>query len=212
MNGVSAINMAETLHPDIIIMDINIPLINGIQALKTIRENDTRVHFIVVTGYDDFQYCREALRVSTDDYILKPVDYENFGEVIQKTVYRIEKDADLSQSENNTSKDAGSMSEIMDWIMSHYAEDVSLQRIAELFNMNSSYISQMFKEKLGINYYAFLKQLRIEKANQLLHNTNLSVSQIAERVGYGDYRSFSRVYHEIMGHSPSDERSGNSID
>ena len=81
-DGVEALGVIDSLVPDIVIMDINIPIMNGLKVIQTSRLKYPDMAFIVVSGYDDFSYCREALRLQITDYILKPVDYEEFGNTI----------------------------------------------------------------------------------------------------------------------------------
>ena len=78
-DGMEALTVIEKLLPDIVIMDINIPIMNGLKVIQTCRLRYPDMAFIIVSGYDDFSYCREALRMQITDYILKPVNYEEFG-------------------------------------------------------------------------------------------------------------------------------------
>ena len=70
-DGVAAINIVDTLHPDIVIMDINMPLMNGLEVIQILKRKYPKTAFVIVSGYDDFEYCREALRLKIVDYILK---------------------------------------------------------------------------------------------------------------------------------------------
>ena len=74
-----ALTQIDTLEPDIVIMDINIPIMNGLKVIQLTRIKHPDIAFVIVSGYDDFSYCREALRLQITDYILKPVNYEEFG-------------------------------------------------------------------------------------------------------------------------------------
>ena len=83
-DGMEALAQIDHLQPDIVIMDINIPIINGLKVIQTSRIRYPDMAFIIVSGYDDFSYCREALRMRITDYILKPVNYEEFGSCIDR--------------------------------------------------------------------------------------------------------------------------------
>lgn len=77
--------------PDIIISDINMPRINGIEFGKTVRKKYLQVHFILLTGYDDFIYLQESVRMGATDYILKPINPEEIEAVagkLQKACYQ----------------------------------------------------------------------------------------------------------------------------
>ena len=81
-DGMEALGKIDALCPDIVIMDINIPILNGLKAIQLSRIKHPDTAFVIVSGYDDFSYCREALRLQITDYILKPVNYEEFGTCI----------------------------------------------------------------------------------------------------------------------------------
>lgn len=83
-DGMEAITKIDEEQPDIVIMDINIPIINGLKVIQLSRVKYPSMAFVIVSGYDDFSYCREALRLQITDYILKPVNYEEFGSCIDR--------------------------------------------------------------------------------------------------------------------------------
>ena len=78
-DGMEALAQIDSLHPDIVIMDINIPIMNGLKVIQLSRIKHPDIAFVIVSGYDDFSYCREDLRLQITDYILKPVNNEEFG-------------------------------------------------------------------------------------------------------------------------------------
>ena len=82
----------------------------------------------------------------------------------------------------------------------HLAEDLSLSVLAEQFHLNPQYISHLFKSEIGVNFLAYLTSIRMEKAKKLLLSTSLSVAEVAEQSGYGDYRVFTKVFKKIRGH------------
>lgn len=81
-DGMEALSKIDALCPDIVIMDINIPIMNGLKVIQLSRIKHPETAYVIVSGYDDFSYCREALRLQITDYILKPVNYDEFGSCI----------------------------------------------------------------------------------------------------------------------------------
>ncbi|CUO58586.1 Uncharacterized response regulatory protein SA0215 [[Eubacterium] contortum] len=92
------------------------------------------------------------------------------------------------------------------YIEEHYAENITLNRIAEEAHVNPVYLSTIFKESTGINYSAYLTSIRIEKAKELLKKLDLNISQIANQVGYASTRYFSRIFEQESGMKPSEYR------
>ena len=78
-DGMEALAQIDALKPDIVIMDINIPIMNGLKVIQVSRMKHPQIAYVIVSGYEDFSYCQQALRLQITDYILKPVDYEEFG-------------------------------------------------------------------------------------------------------------------------------------
>ena len=73
-DGMEALGQIDALLPDIVIMDINIPIMNGLKVIEVSRVKHPKIAYVIVSGYDDFAYCRQALRLQITDYILKPVN------------------------------------------------------------------------------------------------------------------------------------------
>ena len=202
-DGREALAKIDTLNPDIVIMDINIPIMNGLKVIKMSRIKHPDTAFIIVSGYDDFSYCREALRLKITDYILKPVNYEEFGTCIDNLK--------ISMYMENVSQEPEEQEErvingITRFMQEHLAEEISLSALSEEFHMNPQYISQLFKNEIGVGFLAYLTSIRMEKAKKLLLSTSLSIGEVAEQSGYGDYRVFTKVFKKSEGITPSQYR------
>lgn len=209
MDGAIALNMADALAPDLMIVDINIPIISGLEVVKILHEKYPEMQFIIVSGYDDFEYCREALRLKIVDYVLKPVDFSEFGRIINRStaeIYRHKTIETVESNEATATDDVAVTLRMIAFMKENLSETISLQSLSEEFHLNSSYISQMFKVKTGMNYYNYLEQLRMNKANQLLASTSKSITEIANCVGYQSYRVFTKVYKKNQGILPSQYR------
>lgn len=89
-NGQEAYEMWEKEAADIVITDLSMPVMDGFALLKKIREKDEQTRFIILTGYDEFEYAREAIRLEVDNYILKPIDEEELAAQLRETSARID--------------------------------------------------------------------------------------------------------------------------
>ena len=202
-DGMEALAKIDTLNPDIVIMDINIPIINGLKVIKMSRIKHPDTAFIIVSGYDDFSYCREALRLKITDYILKPANYEEFGTCIDNLKISMYQE---NVSQEPEEQDERIINSITRFMQEHLAEEMSLSVLAEEFHMNPQYISQLFKNEIGVGFLAYLTSIRMEKAKKLLLSTSLSIGEVAEQSGYGDYRVFTKVFKKSEGITPSQYR------
>lgn len=202
-DGMEAMNQIDTLQPDIVIMDINIPIMNGLKVIQCSRMKHPEIAFVIVSGYDDFSYCREALRLKITDYILKPVNYEEFGACIDNlkiALFRQQLPQEETQGEERP------IMAITRYLQEHLSEDISLSILAEEFHLSAQYISQMFKSEIGVNFLAYLTNIRMERAKKLLLSTALSIGEISEQLGFGDYRVFTKVFKKSEGVTPSQYR------
>ena len=202
-DGMEALAKIDSLNPDIVIMDINIPIMNGLKVIKMSRIKHPDTAFIIVSGYDDFSYCREALRLKITDYILKPVNYEEFGTCIDNLKISMYMENVSQEPEEQEERIINS---ITMFIQEHLAEEMSLSVLSEEFHMNPQYISQLFKNEIGVGFLAYLTSIRMEKAKKLLLSTSLSIGEVAEQSGYGDYRVFTKVFKKSEGITPSQYR------
>ncbi len=202
-DGLEALSKIDELKPDIVIMDINIPIMNGLKVIELSRIKHPDTAFVIVSGYDDFSYCRQALKLKITDYILKPVNYEEFGNCIDNLKISLFE----SKIENKDSQQKDRMIvSITKYLQNHLQEDVSLNVLAQEFHLNAQYISQLFKSEIGVGFLTYLTNIRIEHAKKLLLSTDDAISDISDQCGYNDYRVFTKVFKKKEGITPSQFR------
>ena len=202
-DGMEALAQIDHLQPDIVIMDINIPIINGLKVIQTSRMRYPDMAFIIVSGYDDFSYCREALRMRITDYILKPVNYEEFGSCIDHLKIALYENR---KTEEQDAQEERTITGIIRYMQEHLDKEISLNILADEFHLSSQYISQLFKSEIGVNFLAYLTSIRMERAKKLLLATSLSIGEISEKCGYADYRVFTKAFKKEEGSTPSQYR------
>lgn len=204
-DGMEALNQIDVLNPDIVIMDINIPIMNGLKVIKLSRMKHPEIAFVIVSRYDDFSYCREALRLQITDYILKPVNYDEFGKCIDNLKIslfqqRITEEKELKRQASRT------ILGITRYLQKNLSQEISLAILSEEFKLNPQYISQLFKSEIGVVFLTYLTNIRLENAKKLLVSTSFSVAEVAEQCGYSDYRVFTKVFKRTEGITPSQFR------
>ena len=186
-DGMEALAKIDTLCPDIVIMDINIPIMNGLKVIQLARIKHPEMAFVIVSGYDDFSYCREALRLKITDYILKPVNYEEFGTCIDALRIAMFREKPSGREDD---REETPIRAITRYMQEHLAEE----------------ISQLFKSKIGVDFLAYPINIRMEHAKKLLLTTPHSIAEVSEQSGYGDYRVFTKTFKRSEGITPSQYR------
>ena len=164
-DGMEALGQIDALLPDIVIMDINIPVMNGLKVIEVSRAKHPEIAYVIVSGYDDFSYCRQALRLQITDYILKPVNYEEFGSCIDNLKISMYENK-TSEQKNAENREERVISYITRYMQEHLSEEISLSVLADEFHLNPQYISQLFKNEIGVGFHAYLTNIRIEKAKK----------------------------------------------
>ena len=202
-DGMEALAKIDSLRPDIAIMDINIPIMNGLKVIQMSRLKHPDTAFVIVSGYDDFAYCREALRLQITDYILKPVNYEEFGTCIDNLKIAL---FQRQTSGQDVPREERTILGITRFLQEHLAEELSLSVLADEFHLSAQYISQLFKAEIGVGFLAYLTNIRMERAKKLLLTTALSIAEVSEQSGYADYRVFTKVFKKTEGITPSQYR------
>ncbi|WP_163101967.1 response regulator transcription factor [Peribacillus alkalitolerans] len=214
-DGNEAIRLISEHRPSIIFTDMRMPKRDGISLLKWLHTSEIQSKTIVVSGYDDFEYMRNAIYYKSFDYILKPIDPEILNETLERAVSEWKEQA-LSRKysvehvqEKNVivqNEEKNHMQKIEEYLKLHYQQDINLQDIADRFFLNKEYISRKFKQAFNETLTDYLTNIRIEKAKELLQNPNLKIYEIAYQIGYQNEKYFSKVFKKLMGITPNEYR------
>lgn len=191
----------EQLGPALVISDICLGGMSGLELIAACRKKSFAGEFIIVSGYSDFEYARQAIQSDVSNYLLKPIDRTEGLAALQKARSRLENHAPLLRD------DAGeTLDRIRDYIRENYQKRLSLDDVADAFFMNRTYLSEMFRKRFGKNFVQYKNEVRIERAKVLLMNTRLSISQIAAQCGFDNTSYFAVVFRQITGCSPGQFR------
>lgn len=209
--GIQAYELVKKLHPDLVITDIRMPVMDGIALIKKIQENYPLTDFIITSGYSDFEYTKSAIQLKVTEYLLKPVDPDELKAALQQlsNKYRLQQSSfedifNPSTTRNSPAQIAGILK---DYIATNYCLDINLNLIAGSMNYSSSYLTKIFYKQYNCSPSKYLISQRMQKAQQiLLHNPELSIRQVGESVGYHDQGYFSRIFKKQVGSSPLEYR------
>ena len=95
---------------------------------------------------------------------------------------------------------------ILEFIQSHYTEDISLQDVAQVMNYSDAYFCKLFRQCFDKSFTTYLSEFRVEKAKRLLTDVTINVKEISDKVGYRDPNYFAKVFKRIVGITPSEYR------
>jgi len=206
-NGVTAFEEIVEKKPDVLITDIRMPGLNGLELLERLKKKEIAVKVVFISGYAEFDYVQSALRMGAFDYLLKPVEQEKLCEVLEKlgNAFRRER-GEETEPEPEEPVNPTVMKKIISEIQENYTSNISLSGLAELYGLSTGYLSSQLKSELGLSFSEYTVSKRIQKAKELLADESLSVEVIGEMVGYNDYFYFTKVFKKNTGISPSKYR------
>ena len=206
-NGREAWQKFQENPADILLTDINMPQMNGLELSKLVRDQAPKCHIVFLTGYDDFDYARTAIKLGADDYLLKPFSKDDVEEMLAKVQTKLDKERKKAQIQNLV--DQGQHSELEEAIHERLADsELSLKNLAFQLGFSPSYLSVLIKKELGLPFQDYLIQERMKKAKLLLLTTDLKIYEIAEQVGFEDMNYFSQRFKQVVGLTPRQFKKG----
>lgn len=188
---------------DVILTDIYMPVVDGIEIAKRIHQNKLPIKVVFLTGYKDFNYAIQAVNYGVKSYILKPTKYQELCSVFAKV--RAELDAEPSR--HAASALLPSNSSIIELVKKHVDENlasVTLETAASQVCLNPAYLSSYFHKQTGRKFGDYVKTIRMQHAAALLTHTDHSTLQICYEVGYSNIDSFSRAFKSFYQQSPKE--------
>ena len=197
-NGREALALAREIEPDIILTDIRMPQMDGLDMIRALREASDNVQIIIISGFAEFEYAQQAIKYRVSEYLLKPVGAERLKEALANCASRLQP--------RRSAMEETYAQKIVSYIRAHYSEKLSLDSLARKFGFTSNYISTLVKSETGESFNPYVTSLRVKRAMELLAHTEIDVKEIALMVGYDDQHYFSRLIKQQTDMSPTQYR------
>ncbi len=210
-NGREALSTLMEIHPSIVFVDMQMPVMNGTEFLKRASAlcPDEKCKYIVISGFDDFGYARDAMHYGAMEYLLKPVVPDELNAAIERAMKALYPEADFDHAPNRQSPQK-SAAEVVDLIYetinARYSENIKISDFSDQYFFTREYLSRLFKATYGTGIYEYLTDIRMKRACDLLEDPSVSISDIASRVGYSDSNYFSKAFRTYSGTTPSEYR------
>ncbi len=209
-NGEEALEAVEKYAPSLIITDLKMPKMDGLEMLRRLRERGSGVYVIILTAYDSFDYARSALRLGAADYLLKPFHDGDLEQAVANLQRRLSagREGEDSAPAYPGLKKGNKSRYVLDaiaYIEEHYGDPgISVGSIAQFLGISEGHLSHIFKKETDYTPLNYLTRCRVHKAMELLRDCRLKVYEVAERVGYRDITYFSATFKKLAGVSPSE--------
>lgn len=202
-DALSGARLIREVKPDILITDICMPGQNGLTMLAGLRSEFPEMQVTVLTGYRDFAYAQEAIKLGVTRFLLKPSKMAEINEALSAMIEKIE-----GKEAPSTEQNTGSfiVNQAMAYIEKHYSEKLTLQEVAETCYVSQWHLSKLLNKYAGQSFYDILNKVRISAAKELLKDPSLRVGDIGMMVGYMDNAHFSRIFKKLTGCSANEYR------
>ena len=205
-NGQKAYEMLQTQHVDVLLCDIVMPVLSGLDLAKRLYEEKKPIWIIFMSAYADFQYAKEALDYGVKSYFLKSMRYD---ELIQ-TLTKIKAELDKAKREISEDTDTFSYNDKIIHHMKQFAKSdfahVKMEIIAHELNLSADYLSKFFKKYTGSSFSDYVKKVRMNKAAELLRDIRYNVYEISKLVGYSNQFNFTRAFKSYYNKTPLEYR------
>lgn len=208
-DGKKALKCIEIELPDVILTDIRMPIMDGLELMSIVNQQYPTIRQVVLSGYSDFSYAQHAIQCGVLAYILKPTRDEEIYEAFRKVKSMLDGTTETSAArltERQKRSHNPIITRVEQYIDEKFSEKVTLESVAGVAYMNPTYFSTFFKQKTGQSFKDYLMNVRMQKARELALNTELKAHHIAIMVGYDDARYFSKLFRETFGQSVSELR------
>lgn len=203
-NAADALKYLAVNQVDVMITDIKMPEISGLELIARIRERDKKTAIIILSGYSNFQFAQRAIELGVSRYLTKPTNPRELICVLEETEKKLggkqEKEEDSGKIPNLFVQKAA------DYIKLNYSEKISIKEIADQLYLSPNYLSELFKKHTGKTISKYLTEYRLEKACQLLDHAEYRVGDVSGMVGIHDGRYFSNMFKKKYGMTPTEYR------
>ncbi len=220
-NGQQGLESIKEHRPDLVVTDVKMPFLDGIGMLeKSIEEYGYKA--VIISGYEEFSFAKRAISLGVSEYLLKPIDIEELEGVVRRLLDKLpatRRQSELEALPESCREQARAMLDIdavrrapihnrdvlslLDYISEHFAERFSLSQLSEQYHISSSYLNGKFKNATGYALNDFVNRYRILRSMLLLTGSDLRVYEVAQAVGFEDYKYFIMVFKKYLGVSPA---------
>lgn len=215
-NGVEGVEQIKALQPEIVVVDVNMPLMDGIAMIEASLDA-AACSYIILSGYDEFRLAKEAIRLGVTEYLLKPLEQEQLLDALERAKGQVELKRQYARMNAAAEEQEGSLASVVrlpgkssryvgsmiQYVQKQYAERISIQDLVTELGVSASYLNTAFKRETTYTFNDFLNRYRVQCAMDRLKNEDSKVYEIAAEVGFKDYKYFISIFKKYANLTPS---------
>ncbi|HOJ11915.1 MAG TPA: response regulator [Clostridiales bacterium] len=211
--AMDAIDIILDNNPDVVFTDIRMPQISGIELMRKIRNEDRDTEFVIISGFAEFEYARDAITLGAFEYCLKPISKDAADSILERLKEHLDKKRNITNVNSvNKIMDVENkihnvnFKNLLNYINENFKKNLQLKDLADQFYLNPNYCCYLFKNLTGNSFSEYLTSKRMGRACKLLKDTTLTISEVAAEAGYNDYYYFNKTFKRQFSCTPSQYR------
>lgn len=222
-DGKEGMELIREKRPDIVITDINMPKMDGLRMIAGLKSEFPDMQLIILTGYREFEYARQAIALGVTRFLLKPSKMNELEEAVDAVTKRLDQmqmpmlspapegpegvenpveQAEIEENEANSFI----VNHALEYIRSNSKEKLRLSDVADQVYVSQWHLSKLLNKHTGKTFSDILNGARMEQSKELLKDPSLRICDVAEQVGFQDLAHFSRVFKKMEGMSAGEYR------
>ncbi|MDR2022551.1 MAG: response regulator [Hungatella sp.] len=208
----TALKALYELEADVIITDIKMPEVSGLELIRQIRERNLNIRIIILSGYSNFSYAQKAIELGVTRYLLKPTDPRELLSVLREVEQELFPETSEKEGEQvrrqEGENEVGNLLVLkaIQYIEVHYGGRITLKDMAGELHLSPNYLCELFKRHTGKNLMEYVTEYRMQKAKSYLSHVEYKVADVAEMVGYKEAKYFSSAFKKAYGITPLEYR------
>ncbi len=220
-SGLAAMQVIENEAVDVLVTDIRMPGMSGLELVRLAAQRQPELESLFVSGYEDFHYARQAIRMQASGYVLKPVDDDELHQVLTDVKAKLDRASPgpgggsgrsptvgfpEGSAISSVKKNRRLVEEIARYVREHLQRNFTLREVADHFSFSPNHLGYLFKEATGMNFSDYVIQARLQCAAELLRDPRIKVYEAANQAGYRNLAYFSKQFRECYGMTPGEYR------
>lgn len=200
-NGEEGYALIQETQPHVALIDISMPVLDGLGLVERLREKNNDIEVIIVSGYSEFEYAKKCITLRVSDYLLKPINDDELKERLNKIKNRLDKRFENIEFTNSSQQIVQVIKKIVKENISNC--DFKIDDIATQLGYNYHYICKVFQEQTSQTLGRYIVRKRMEEAKRIIEGNETDLKVLSQQVGYMDVMYFSKSFKKFYGITPS---------
>jgi two-component system response regulator YesN len=232
VDGDEGLAMFSSLKPHIVITDIRMPGLNGLEMISKLKEHKHECKIIILSGFRDFEYAKQAVNLGAFRFLLKPTNTKEIISSIEEAIIELKKvksteeifknlkrkvKEDYNLSDSVTIKEDKSLNtneksskylvvKALAFMKANVSMNLTLKDVSDYLYISTWYLSKLIKKETGSTFIYTLSEMRIDEAKKLLLQPQYKIYEVSTMIGLTDVTYFNKLFKSITGLRPTEYR------